>query len=115
MVTGRLLKRSAFKDHQAEEEVWLRSHQDKTVINSIASATLFETKLSDASVHAHQGAHSYARSQIPTSYAYAPGRWYSQTIIGYCALIRLFLDQSTEEDHPLESPNHFQLSENLRE
>lgn len=58
IVTGRLLKRSAFKEHQAEEEVWLRSHQERTAINAIASTTLFEAELPDATVHAHQGVYS---------------------------------------------------------
>lgn len=59
---GRLLQRATYEEHQHRERQWLHDHEERTAIHRITSATLLNADMPDSTVHAHQGAHSYATS-----------------------------------------------------
>lgn len=62
-VPGRILKRAVYISHQDAEQKWVMDRRDHDVVNAITSTTLMNIDAPDASVNAHQGAHSHARSQ----------------------------------------------------
>lgn len=62
LVPGQRLKRLLYESHQEDEKSWLLDRLEQDVVHTIASTTLMDMDMSDATVSAHQGMHSYATS-----------------------------------------------------
>lgn len=61
-VPGRMLTREVYQSHEDAEREWVSNRRERDFVNAVTSATLMNVDPPDASVTAHQGMHSYARS-----------------------------------------------------